>query len=661
MKLISLLAALLLLPSIALAQTVPLQGGSWTTGHTSMYANSGGTQPVIVDSGTAGGGGAGVGLSELGLTVRSTGTAPYANAGSGPNHENVCDYDGPTTGANHYLCVSPNANGGGLLSYGAQNGATVLPLQFLVNGVTYQFPFSIGGVVGPATSVVNDAACWNNTVGTLLKDCGAFVTVGGNNTWTGTNNFTGPFQISGAAQTFPASGSIVGTSDAQTLTNKSIAASQINSGTLPGTVVPAFTGEVTSPAGSPVNTIAANAVTNAKLAAATQNTIKGAATSTVVTDLAVPSCSSANQAIQYTTNTGFSCATVTATTAGFGVNLSAGVFSISQTQPPYGYNFPINMGLTASVGGSNLTINVVGANGSAPSATNPVIIPFRSTTLATGTPTWVSITSAQSLVIPSGATLGSSNSVPFRIWFFETYNAGVPQIGAAICSVSPNVYPCAAWESTRVTTSTITGLSTSPGTLYVGTGVSNDSVRIIGFADYASGLATAGLYASTPTTLQLMGPGIYKPGEIVQTVTSQVGTTANGTTVIPVDNTIPQITEGIEFLTATISPTTAPNLLRISNAGFYSHSAGGVFSCALFRDATANALTATTATSIYLANQNTQCVIAFTTTANAVTSTTFRIRAGGGAAGTTTFNGFGATQAFGGVGNSYLTVQEVQG
>ena len=52
----------------------------------------------------------------------------------------------------------------------------------------------------------------------------------GNNTYSGTSNFTGAFQISGTAQTFPASGLLVGTTDAQTLTNKSIAGSEINSG-----------------------------------------------------------------------------------------------------------------------------------------------------------------------------------------------------------------------------------------------------------------------------------------------------------------------------------------------------------------------------------------------------------------------------------------------
>lgn len=42
------------------------------------------------------------------------------------------------------------------------------------------------------------------------------------NTWSGTNNFTGAFQIGGTAQTFPGSGLLVGTTDTQTLSAKTL-------------------------------------------------------------------------------------------------------------------------------------------------------------------------------------------------------------------------------------------------------------------------------------------------------------------------------------------------------------------------------------------------------------------------------------------------------
>lgn len=155
----------------AFAQQVPLQAGPWAAGHVPMYSTSGGTQPIIQDAGTAGGGSTGANPSEIGITARGTGTPPYADQGHGPNGEIFCTYDAPTTNATgyHYLCMSPNADAGGLVSYGAVGSATVAPLQFMVNGTLYEFPGTgNGNVVGPATTTIGDIAIWDNTTGTLL-------------------------------------------------------------------------------------------------------------------------------------------------------------------------------------------------------------------------------------------------------------------------------------------------------------------------------------------------------------------------------------------------------------------------------------------------------------------------------------------------------------
>lgn len=569
-------------PNLAFAQGAVLQGGPSVPGHVPQYVFTGSSQAIAIDGGGAGGGAVGVNPAEIGVTARGTGTAPYAGQGTGPLGTNICDYDAPTNNATgyHFLCFSANAQGGGLIAYGAGGVATPLPLSFYVNGASYLFPFVTGGIVGPATTVVNNAACWNNTVGTLLKDCGPFVTVGGNNTWTGTNNFTGTFQIGGVTQTFPASGNIVGTSDVQTLTNKNIGASQINSGTLPAVVFPALTGDVTNAAGSLATTISAGAVTNAKLApAASANTVKGAATSTAIADLAVPSCSGANQAIQWTTGVGFGCATVSASTAGWGLSVSGGVFSVSTTQPPYGFDQPVNLGLSSSVAGSNLTITLTGANGSNASATNPVSIPFRSGTLTNGRPVWGIVSNALTLVIPSGATLGtSSGNVPFRIWLFASLNGGTPQLGAAVCSSTSQVFPCASWEYNRVTSTTISGLAASSGVLYTTASAANDPVRIIGFCDYSTGLTTAGSWATACSSLQLFGPGIPKPGDVVQTVsnsTTTVGSTTSATFVA--------LTSG---QTQAITPTSSVNIIRITYSGTVSNTASANTSLQVARGVT---------------------------------------------------------------------------
>lgn len=169
MRLIGLFLALFvaMVPSLALAQSVPIQGGSWTPGHIIQYVNPGSAQPVIVDGGNAGGGAFGANPNEIGVTAIGSGTPPYAGSGAGPNGENICDYDAPTTNANgyHALCISPNALGGGLISYAAFGTATAEPLYVSING--NKVPL----IQGPGTTTVGHGACWGDTTGAELTDC----------------------------------------------------------------------------------------------------------------------------------------------------------------------------------------------------------------------------------------------------------------------------------------------------------------------------------------------------------------------------------------------------------------------------------------------------------------------------------------------------------
>ena len=113
----------------AFAQASLLQAGPTTPGHVPQYSSSGTMQPTITDGGGAAGGDVGVNPGEIGVTAR---TSP----GTGPLGEHVCIYDEPITnvGGGHFLCLDPNAQGGGLLDYGSFGGATPLPFQISVNG-----------------------------------------------------------------------------------------------------------------------------------------------------------------------------------------------------------------------------------------------------------------------------------------------------------------------------------------------------------------------------------------------------------------------------------------------------------------------------------------------------------------------------------------------
>lgn len=156
MRYVALAAFCLFVSFTAHAQQAVLQGGTFTRGHAPMYAGQGSSQPVVQDSGPAGGGAAGLGLSELLQVNRGTGTAPYANTGTGPLSTHSCSYDGPVTGANHFLCWDANAQGGGVIAYGAQNGASDLDLNFNINGTVYTI-----GDIAPITQIPNNTVLGN--------------------------------------------------------------------------------------------------------------------------------------------------------------------------------------------------------------------------------------------------------------------------------------------------------------------------------------------------------------------------------------------------------------------------------------------------------------------------------------------------------------------
>jgi hypothetical protein len=182
-----------------MAQGTLLQAGPTTQGHTPSYANQGGSgsQAVVQDSGPAGGGGAGLGLSELNLTARGTGSAPYVGQGTGPLGTVFCVQDGPTAApaGYHYLCFSANVSSGGLITYGNGGVAAQQPLNFNINGSSYVFPGSFGLLaannVWTGTNTFNGAV--TATAGATFNTTGVTFSSGitstGTNSWGGVNSF----------------------------------------------------------------------------------------------------------------------------------------------------------------------------------------------------------------------------------------------------------------------------------------------------------------------------------------------------------------------------------------------------------------------------------------------------------------------------------------
>jgi len=142
----------------------------------------------------------------------------------------------------------------------------------------------------------------------------------------------------------------------------------------------------------------------------------------------------------------------------------------------------------------------------------------------------------------------------------------------------------------------------------------------------------------------------------IQIVNTQVGTLATGTTATPYDDTIPAITEGDQYMSRTITPTSATNILKIDVVAFFTNSLAQGTTVALHNGGAAVAAGAVLPSS----TNEPQCV-KFThfMTAGDTTVLTFTVRIGGNGGGTISFNGYTGGQKMGGVMASSITITEV--
>ncbi len=329
-----------------------------------------------------------------------------------------------------------------------------------------------------------------------------------------------------------------------------------------------------------------------------------------------------------------------------------------------------NLSLSLTVGSSALTIALKDRDGSDPSAASPVSAGVRNVTAATGDFTSINVAAASSLVVSAGSTLGTRSSVPFRLWIVLFNDGGTYRLGVINCVTSAAgagagsdvsaIYPLAAWGIGSSTAEGGSGGADGAQVIYTGTAVTSKAFIVLGYATWESGLGTAGTWSAGPSRVQLFGPGVPLPGQLVQVQRTDTGAVASGTTQIPNDDTIPQNTEGDQYMTQAITPSSAANVLSVEASAQFTVSTNAYLQAALFQDSTANALKA------IVAGNNAadypfplsikQRVLAGTTSA-----TTFKVRAGPSSAATMTFNGVAAGRKLGGVMNSYIEAQELMG
>lgn len=147
-------------------------------------------------------------------------------------------------------------------------------------------------------------------------------------------------------------------------------------------------------------------------------------------------------------------------------------------------------------------------------------------------------------------------------------------------------------------------------------------------------------------------------GQVLQVVNFQTGEYNSGTTLMSSDDTIPQNTEGTEFMTLAITPTSATSKLLIEVSALLGTNTVNKFVIgALFQDTTADALAATIDWESLNGTVN-EVTLRHYMTAGTTSSTTFKFRAGLNNAGTVYFNGAGS-RYFGGVAASSITITEI--
>ncbi len=441
-----------------------------------------------------------------------------------------------------------------------------------------------------------------------------------------------------------------GTNDVVTGTRIAVAAGTTHAGTFwyvstSGDPVP---GDAIAFSQSPSDAAAAASAT----AAASSATAAAASAASISTPIPVASGgTAATTASGARTNLGFSGSGGTVASA----NIEASAVTAAKLDKDTALGFHmVNGKLTTSVASGALTIALKTQAGNDPSTADPVLVLFPSAAGYTAQ----TFTSATSLVISSGSTLSTTSGTAFRLWVVVFNDNGAAKLGIINCLNGTNVYPLDATDTAAATAEGGAGGADSAHTFYATAAISATNFTVIAYLTWNSGLTTAGTWDAAPSPARLVMNRTPLPGQIVQRVGNTDGAVATGTTTIPEDDTIPQSTEGNEFMTQAVTPTSAANLLEIEAALQLGTGAGDVVTAALFQDSGADALAAAY-TFIATTNPTGRLSIEHRQLAGTTSATTFKVRAGQASAATITFNGVGGSRYYGGVANSYLRIREV--
>lgn len=222
-----------------------------------------------------------------------------------------------------------------------------------------------------------------------------------------------------------------------------------------------------------------------------------------------------------------------------------------QLQPPL-------QPISASVGSNALTATL-----------NPTTLSFRSATLGSGTVNVRNVAALISVVVPSSATLGTTNAIQSRIVVLAIDNAGTVELAVVNISGGNNLD-----ETTLISTTAISAAATSASVIYSTTARSSVPFRVVGYIE--STQATAGTWATAPSTIQGAGGNAISAmsslgyGQTWQVVTGSraLSTTYTNTTGKPILLSIYWTAAGVTQGILTVSGGPADNAVNQAAAGF---------------------------------------------------------------------------------------------
>lgn len=211
-------------------------------------------------------------------------------------------------------------------------------------------------------------------------------------------------------------------------------------------------------------------------------------------------------------------------------------------------------------------------------------------------------------------------------------------------------------NTTTTPTLAVNGLTAGTITCLDGSALAVGDIAASGWVDVIVASVTAG----TPTFALISTPSVAGK-RLLQMVSFETGAAAQGTTLVPYDDTIPQNTEGDQYMSLSITPRSAASRLEIAVLAYFTHGSGtnNVIG-ALFQDSGANALAAQM-TGFYAGSAPTQLALAHVMASPGTGTYTFKFRAGLQVASDTLhFNSNAASsRVFGGVCASTMIIREV--